>query len=63
MTEKLTIRDQFALAALQGLLANTLYIGMFGFFKDSFSPDRDVAAEIYAHEAYSFADAMLEERK
>ena len=61
--EKLTLRDQFAMVALQGLLANTVYMGKFVFFKGSDYVDRDVAAEIYATEAYDFADAMIEARK
>ena len=49
---QLTLRDQFALGALQGLLADTnpLVIGDEG------------PAETYAKEAYSYADAMLAER-
>ena len=59
--EKLTIRDQLAVAALQGLLANTIYMQRFGILKSDYV-DRDGVAKTYAVEAYAFADAMLEER-
>ena len=62
MTEKLTIRDQFAMVALQGLLANTVYMGKFGSVKNK-SAHGESIAKIYSSDAYYLADAMLEERK
>lgn len=47
--EQPTLRDQFAMAALSGLLVN---------------PDCDAEyRETYATAAYTFADAMMEARK
>lgn len=45
----MTIRDQFAMSALSGLLARTDY--------EKFDPDE------WANQAYKIADAMLEARK
>jgi hypothetical protein len=47
MTETLTLRDQFAMAALTGLISRA---------PDFMFPD-------LSQKAYRFADAMLEERK
>lgn len=52
-----TLRDRFAMAALQGLLANPTAlkntVRVFGFRGD----------DILAKQAYEFADAMLRARK
>jgi hypothetical protein len=48
MTETLTLRDQFAMAALTGLLVNI---------------DQDELARQYVRHAYHYADLMLEARK
>ena len=63
MMDKLTLRDEFAKSALQGLLANVAHMRMIGELcrKDSLS-DKEVA-EMYAKDSYQLADAMLEERK
>lgn len=45
--DKLTLRDQFAMAALTGLLAQT---------------DKPVSAAEFARQAYVAADAMMEAR-
>ena len=42
------LRDQFAMAALTGILAG--------------SPNSEIGPEDYAHDAYMFADAMIEAR-
>jgi hypothetical protein len=47
MSETLTLRDQFAMAALTGLLASC----------------KSARANLYADDAYKMADAMLEARK
>ena len=46
---ELTLRDQFAMAAMQGLLAST-------------AADYSGGVEPFATDAYKFADAMLAER-
>lgn len=46
--EQLTLRDEFAMAAMNGILSNP-------------SVD-DIGTEGVAHDAYLFADAMLKER-
>ena len=48
MSETLTLRDQFAMAALTGLLVNI---------------DQDELAREYVRHAYQYADLMLEARK
>jgi hypothetical protein len=48
-TSDFTIRDQFAMAALTGLLSG--------------SPDADCGPSGYAHDAYLYADAMLNARE
>jgi hypothetical protein len=50
MPEAKTLRDEFAMAALTGLLANAVDDGSMG-------------AEDWASDAYLFADKMLEARK
>ena len=44
-----TLRDKFAMAALTGILAG--------------SPNKEIGPEDYAHDAYMFADAMIEARE
>ena len=48
MIEMATLRDQFAMAALTGLLSD---------------PERDAEPSEYAECAYEYANAMLEARK
>lgn len=50
-SDNTTVRDQFAMAALQGMLANRLY-----------EPPRRLKADGFAEDAYTFADAMLKAR-
>ena len=60
--EKLTLRDQFAMSALQGLLANNLYMKHYLAFQ--YDPiDFAITTEIYVTEAYAFADEMIKARK
>jgi hypothetical protein len=49
--QQATLRDQFAMSALQGLLADPIAVG-----------EEESATAIHAAEAYHYADAMLAER-
>ena len=49
MSDTKTLRDEFAMAALQGFIANT-------------GDDGPITFKGYAHDAYKQADAMLAER-
>ena len=53
----ITLRDIFAMSALNGIIANGFASGDCGAFPDKFD------AEQYAESAYCIADAMLEARK
>lgn len=58
LTNKATIRDQFALAALQGMLARGLVNVA------HFAEKRGITcADYYATAAYEYADAMLRSRE
>ena len=52
-----SLRDIFAMSALNGVIANGFASGDCGAFPDKFD------AEQYAESAYCIADAMLEARK
>ena len=54
MTDEKTLRDEFAMQALNGLLANPYEIT---------GEDFDEVTVIVADMAYEYADAMLERRK
>lgn len=57
--EEVTLRDRFAMAALQGMLANPQYMQFTRHVNDAY-PERTAAW--LADTAYTFAYAMLEER-
>ena len=53
MTDQKTLRDEFAMAALNGCLAGALACGR------SFAPNEEA---VFAVVAYTLADAMMAER-
>lgn len=57
MTEK-TLRDEFAMAALQAFVTWALHQRVFSGFDDATK-----AASAYSNSAYLIADAMMEARK
>ena len=57
VTADITLRDIFAMSALNGIIANGFASGDCGAFPDKFD------AEQYAESAYCIADAMIEARK
>lgn len=57
--ERPTLRDQFAMAALKGLLSNSLLAESLSQHSDN----PDSTARYVAKSAGRFADAMMEERK
>lgn len=56
-TADITLRDIFAMSALNGIITNGFASGDCGAFPDKFD------AEQYAESAYCIADAMIEARK
>lgn len=56
-TADVSLRDIFAMSALNGIITNGFASGDCGAFPDKFD------AEQYAESAYCIADAMLEARK
>ena len=56
-TADITLRDIFAMSALNGIIANGFASGDCGAFPD------DIDAHLYAESAYCIADAMIEARK
>lgn len=55
--EKMTMRDEFAMIAMQGLISNSEWMTIYG------SDKYLMSSEITAQVAYGYADAMLKQRE